>query len=93
MKPELINELKTLAEQQQSLVQQLLMTYTPIVNRLIQGSCKDENELEHTLDALLDVAFDGDVLLLYCKLCRYYYDVNPQATADYVRIYREMWEE
>lgn len=88
-----INDLRTLAEQQQSIVQQVLVSYTPIVRRLINEECKDENEIEHTLDALLDVAFDDDVLLLFRRLCRYYYSVDPEATADYVRIYRDMWDE
>ena len=32
------------------------------------------------------------ILQLYKKLCRHYYYINPAATADYVNIYREMWD-
>jgi hypothetical protein len=32
------------------------------------------------------------MLLLYKKLCRYYWKINPQATADYINYYREMWD-
>jgi hypothetical protein len=31
-------------------------------------------------------------LALYKKLCRYYYTLNPAATADYVNYYREIWD-
>jgi hypothetical protein len=42
---------------------------------------------------MLSFCFDEQMLLLYKKLCRYYWDLNPQATADYVNYYREMWDE
>jgi len=41
---------------------------------------------------LLEHACNEEVLLLYKKLCRYYWDINPQATVDYVNYYREMWD-
>lgn len=74
-------------------VKQTLSLYTPTVNRIINTESKDENEIQHTLDTLLDIAFDDDILLLYRKLCRYYYDVNPEDTAYYVITYRDMWNE
>ncbi len=42
---------------------------------------------------MLDFCFDDKMLLLYKKLCRYYYDINPEATVSYVYAYREMWDE
>ena len=36
---------------------------------------------------------DNEVLLLFRKLCRYYWEINPQATADYVNFYRRMWDD
>lgn len=93
MDNELRQLVKSLSDLQESAVLQTLVLYSPVVNRIITAESKGENEIEHTLDALLDVAFDDDVLLLYRRLCRYYYDLNHEATADYVRIYREMWDE
>ncbi len=36
-----------------------------------------------TLDGLLDFCFDPEALLLYRKLCRYYFTIDPVATAFY----------
>jgi hypothetical protein len=35
---------------------------------------------------------DG-MLVIYKKLCRYYFDIDPNGTVFYVNAYREMWEE
>ncbi len=40
-----------------------------------------------------DDFFDPAMLGLYKKLCRYYYDIDPVATASYVYAYRDMWDE
>jgi len=42
---------------------------------------------------MLDFCFDDEMLVCYKKLCRYYIDIDPEATASYVRAYREMWDE
>ena len=39
---------------------------------------------------MLDFCFDDEMLMLYKKLCRYYFDIDSAATASYVNIYREM---
>ena len=93
MDNELSQLVKSLSVLRESAVKQTLVLYPPIVNRIINTKSLDENEIEHTLDALCEVAFEAEVLLLFKELCRYYYGINPQATADYVRYYREMWEE
>ena len=31
-------------------------------------------------------------LALFKTLCRYYWDIDPSATAAYVHAYREMWD-
>ena len=31
-------------------------------------------------------------LALFKSLCRYYYTLNPTATASYVYAYRDMWD-
>jgi hypothetical protein len=42
---------------------------------------------------MLDFCFDDEMLVFYKKLCRYYIDIDPDATASYVHAYREMWDE
>ena len=40
------------------------------------------------LDILLFYEND-DTLLTFRKLCKYYFDINTQATVDYINYYRE----
>ena len=62
------------------------------MDSIVRARSKDIRHIEHTLDGLLDFCFDPEALLLYKKLCRHYYDIDPSATAEYVHFYREMWD-
>ncbi len=86
---ELANAIFTL---QKEAVKQVLLYWKPKAAQIIISKSKDINEIEHTLDALCDVAFDDEVLAIFRKLCRYYYDIDPQATAEQIQFYREMWD-
>jgi hypothetical protein len=33
------------------------------------------------------------MLVLYKKLCRYYYEIDAEAAVSYVHAYRKMWDE
>jgi hypothetical protein len=88
-----LNDLRHFAEQMQVLQTQAVAAYTPEVNFLIESKCKDCNKIELTLDYLLDFAGDERILALYRKLCRYYYGINPQATANYIQFYKELYDE
>jgi hypothetical protein len=90
---EIINDLRKIAEQIQVLSAQAFAAYAPEVDLVIQSKCKDCNRIEYLLDHLLDFAGDKQVLNLFRKLCRYYLSINPQAVADYVRFYREQYDE
>ena len=71
---------------------QTLTVYKPKVDLLINSNSSEKNAIEHTLDALFELAFDNEVLLLFKKLCRYYYTIDPVATAQQIQFYREMWD-
>ena len=47
---------------------------------------------QQALDHLLDCACVPEGLALFKTLCRHYWHINTQATADYVSAYREMWD-
>jgi hypothetical protein len=49
--------------------------------------------IEHCLDGMLGFCFDDEMLLLYKKLCRYYFDIDQEAMVFYINSYREMWDE
>ena len=85
-------EIKALAEQMQALNKQAYEAYKPEVERLIKAQIKDEKAIQHLLDGLMDFAHDAQILLLFKKLCRYYWTINPTSTAEYVQLYRVMWD-
>ena len=66
--------------------------YAKEVGALIQEKCADPERIEHLLDGLLDFCFDPEMLRLYKKVCRHYFDINPVAAVDYVGFYRELWD-
>jgi hypothetical protein len=66
--------------------------YEPIVNDLINSRSKDHMGIQRTMDYLLDFCGNPAVLLLFKKLCRYYYYLDPAATSDYIGYYLEQWE-
>jgi hypothetical protein len=86
---ELGNAIVTL---QREAVKQTLIYWNPEAEKIINTKSKDINAIEHTLDALCEAAFDDEVLNIFKKLCRYYYDIDPQATAQQIQFYREMWD-
>lgn len=71
---------------------QIAANCAPIVQRMIKSRTRDQQQIEHMLDRLLDCACIPEGLTLFRALCRYYFTLNPVATADYVHSYREMWD-
>ncbi len=71
---------------------QMAKSYAPIVPNIIQRRTPDVQEIEQALDCVLDCACIPEGLELFKHLCRYYYSINPAATAHYVFAYREMWD-
>ena len=83
---------KSIVALQKEAVKQTLSIYKLEVDRIINSQSGDEQAIERTLDTLCEVAFDNEVLLLFKKLCRYYYNINPAATVQQIQFYREMWD-
>lgn len=82
-----------LAGQLVSLNSRAVSVYSPIVEQIVTQQSTDRSLIESTLDGLLGFAGSEDGLALYKKLCRYYWDLDPLATASYISAYREMWDE
>lgn len=91
--PELLAQLTTLTADLQALREQGIATLAPVVEELVRSDSRDVQRIEHTLDPLLDLACLPEGLALFKTLCRHYWTLDPQATADYVNIYREMWDD
>jgi|688.fasta_scaffold1395252_1 hypothetical protein len=88
-----LNGFKELAESIQKNTQEAFEIYEVQVDRIYHNKVKDEKEIERVIEVLLDYCYDDKMLLLFKKLCRYYYEINPIATYEYVMIYRDLWDE
>ncbi len=89
----LINDVREIAKELQAIYSQAESTYASAVDDIISRKSKETKEIELLLDYMLDLADDERILASYRKLCRYYFDINPQATAGYVQFYKEMYDE
>ena len=85
-------KIHSLAATLQDLHRQKAASLAPIVQNLLHTRSRDEKEIEHTLDHLLDCACIPKGLALFKALCRHYHGINPAATATYVYAYRDMWD-
>jgi len=86
---ELGNTIETL---QREAVHHTLLYWKPEAEKIIRTKSTDINAIEHALDALCEVAFDDEILMVFKNLCRYYFTIDPQATAEQIQFYREMWD-
>jgi len=86
------DELKKIVMLHKQITEQALNEYAVLVNQHILSETQDQKVIEHALDGLLDFCYDDNILILYKKLCRYYYYINQEATVFYVNTYREMWD-
>ncbi|MBU0676183.1 MAG: hypothetical protein KJ950_16210 [Proteobacteria bacterium] len=74
-------------------VTQTLAVCQPEVREIFSRKINDSQRIERVLDQLLEVAFDETALTLFKTLCRHYWFIDPHAATEYVRFYREMWDE
>jgi len=91
-KDDLVKRIGELARDAQRLAREAVQQYSAEVEAILKAQSRDSRRIERCLDGMLDFCFDDGVLVLYKKLCRYYYDIDPEATVSYVYAYREMWD-
>jgi hypothetical protein len=84
--------LDQLAGQMVALFRQAVPLANAEVDDIIQSGEQYTQRIEHQLDHMLSFCCDPDMLVVFKRLCRYYYDIDPVATAGYVHAYREMWD-
>jgi len=89
---DLFRSVSGIAKEMQALNRQAVQAYTPIVEDILRTRSRDVNHIEHTLDHLLDFCSHASALALFKKLCRYYWEIDPAATARQVHAYRDMWD-
>lgn len=84
--------LDQLAGQMVALFRQAVPLANLEVDAIIQSGEQDTQRIEHQLDHMLGFCCDPDMLVVFKRLCRYYFDIDPVAAAGYVQAYREMWD-
>ena len=87
-----IETISKLASEIDILSRQAAHIYTPLVEDILSTCSRDKIRIEHTLDGLLSFCGFDPALELYRRLCRYYWDIDPAATAFYVNAYRMTWD-
>lgn len=81
-----------LAKNIQSLARTAVTAYEQEFEGIIGSRCREKCRIECALDGMLDFCFDKNMLEMYRKLCRYYYDIDRNAAAEYVLAYCDMRE-
>lgn len=62
------------------------------IEKIIKDNVKDERCIQRKLDEMLDILLfyeNDDSLLLFRRLCKYYFSINPLVTAQYINYYKE----
>jgi hypothetical protein len=90
---DLVQSIGEIARARDQLARQAEKQYALEVEDILRTQCRDPRRIERLLDGLLDFCFDPAMLCLYKKLCRYYFEIDPRATASYVNAYRELWDD
>lgn len=93
LKDDLVQSIGGLARVIQELARDAALQYSAEVEAILKVQSRDSGRIERCLDAMLDFCFDDGMLILYKKLCRYYFDIDSEAAVSYVHAYREMWDE
>ena len=86
------DNLHPLAGQIVALFRQAVPIAKAEVDSIIQSGEQGTQRIEHQLDHMLGLCCDPDMLVVFKRLCRYYYGIDPVAAVGYVQAYREMWD-
>ena len=91
--PEFREAIFGLAKQIQELNKIALAAIKPRLDNVIRNRITDSKIIERLLDELLDCAgMSEEGLILFKRLCRYYFRIDPTATAEYIYIYRDLYD-
>jgi len=84
--------LQSLGLQLTALFRQAISTANAEADAIIQRGERDSAPIDHQLDHMQGFCCDPDMLRVFKRLCRYYFTIEPAATAGHIQAYREMWD-
>lgn len=68
----------------QELARNAVRHYSAEVEAILRTQNRDAHLAERCLDGMLNFCFDDGMLVLFKKRCRYYNEIDPEATVPYV---------
>lgn len=86
-----VDTIKEMALQLKKINEAAYNQYRPIVSDLCSRIAALD-EVEYTLDRMLDFCSDDAVLGLFKDVCRYYFNIYPEMIAYQINSYREIWD-
>lgn len=75
------------------LAQQAKIHYSKEAEEIIIEKSLDRKRIEGLLDNFLGFCFENEILKIFKKLLNYYLYIDEKASLEYIKAYREMWEE
>ena len=73
---DLVKCIGELAGDAQQIARRAAQQYSAEVEAIQEVQSRDPHRIERCLDGMLDFCFDSEMLALYKKLCRYYFDID-----------------
>lgn len=86
-----VDTIKEMASQLKKINEVAYSQYKPIASDLC-GRIAPLDEVEYTLDRMLDFCGDDAVLGLFKDVCRHYFYIYPEMIAYQINSYREIWD-
>lgn len=87
---ELAKELEPFIQQMRGLYVQAYAAYKPLVDDICRKDAT-EKEVDWLLTWMLDFAGDDNMLSLYRRVCKAYWQKYPETVAYYIMEYRKMY--
>jgi len=88
----IIEEISRMAAQIQESLKAGLAPLAAQVDRAIKNCVTDKKQLDRLFDSLLDYTQLEEGLAVFKRLCKYCQPLYPQLTADYINIYRDLYD-
>ncbi|MCM1101851.1 MAG: hypothetical protein NC398_10760 [Acetatifactor muris] len=86
-----VDSIKEMALQLKKINELAYNQYKPIASDLC-SRIASLDEVEYTLDRMLDFCSDDAVLGLFKNVCRHYFNIYPEMIAYQINSYRELWD-
>jgi hypothetical protein len=83
---------RLIGQQLTALFRQAIHAANVDVDDIIQRGERDSACIDRQLDHMLGFCCDPDMLAVFKRLCRYYFAIDPVATAEHINAYREVWD-